>query len=142
MAAELEKTREQKQGQLQQELEAVKQHLAKLQRIQFAVSSEKRKKSAKPKKERKKRSRSGACFQPDLAVQEQWFELDEADKICPGCGDPLAEMGACTEDSELIDPLARQVRKMGREGLRIDTQTLWDQLDVLAEHLEPTYLGI
>ena len=39
-------------------------------------------------------------------------------------------------------PLARQVRKMKREGLRIDTQTLWDQLHKLADHLETTYLGI
>jgi transposase len=39
-------------------------------------------------------------------------------------------------------PLARQVRRMERQGLRIDTQTLWDQLDKLADHIETTYLGI
>lgn len=198
LSARIDALEQRTQAQLQQELDAVKQHLAKLQKIQFAASSEKRKKDAEPKKDRKKRSRSGARPQPDLRVQEQWFELDEADKICPGCGDPLAEMGQCSEDSELVDiierqfvlkkvkrqkyccrgcghidtalgplklrksrrysldftigvaldkyldhlPLARQARKMGREGLRIDTQTLWDQLDVLAEHLEPSYLGI
>ena len=28
---------------------------------------------------------------------------------------------------------------MRREGLEIDSQTLWDQLNVLARHLEPVY---
>lgn len=36
-------------------------------------------------------------------------------------------------------PLARQVRAMRMHGLVIDTQTLWDQLKVLAEHLRPSY---
>jgi transposase len=36
-------------------------------------------------------------------------------------------------------PLARQVRQMARLGLRTDTQTLWDQLWALSQHLWPTY---
>jgi transposase len=36
-------------------------------------------------------------------------------------------------------PLARQVKIMKREGLKADTQTLWDQLWALASHLKPTY---
>jgi transposase len=36
-------------------------------------------------------------------------------------------------------PLERQVRMMAREGLRVDSQTLWDQLNAIAHHLEPTY---
>jgi transposase len=36
-------------------------------------------------------------------------------------------------------PLARQVRQMARQGLAIDTQTLWDQLLALSHHLTPTY---
>jgi transposase len=39
-------------------------------------------------------------------------------------------------------PLERQVRKMGREGLDIDSQTLWDQLWALACLLEPVYDAI
>ena len=35
--------------------------------------------------------------------------------------------------------LERQVRMMGREGLQVDSQTLWDQIQALARHLEPTY---
>jgi transposase len=36
-------------------------------------------------------------------------------------------------------PLERQVRMMAREGLHVESQTLWDQLHALARHLEPTY---
>lgn len=36
-------------------------------------------------------------------------------------------------------PLARQVRAMRMHGLIIDTQTLWDQLNALAKHLQPSY---
>lgn len=36
-------------------------------------------------------------------------------------------------------PLERQVRMMARAGLIIDSQTLWDQIQALARHLEPTY---
>jgi transposase len=36
-------------------------------------------------------------------------------------------------------PLARQSRQMARQGLEVDTQTLWDQLYALARHLRPTH---
>jgi transposase len=36
-------------------------------------------------------------------------------------------------------PLNRQCRQMGREGLIIDTQTLWDQIEALAGHLHDSY---
>ena len=39
-------------------------------------------------------------------------------------------------------PLERQVRMMAREGLHVDSQTLWDQLNALARHLEPTYAAL
>src|SRR5213594_67043 len=39
-------------------------------------------------------------------------------------------------------PLERQARIMRREGLTIDSQTLWDQLDVLATVLQPTYAAL
>ena len=35
-------------------------------------------------------------------------------------------------------PLERQVRAMGRDGLDVDSQRIWDQICVLARHLEPT----
>ena len=34
-------------------------------------------------------------------------------------------------------PLERQTRMMAREGLQVDSQTLWDQLNALARTLEP-----
>jgi transposase len=36
-------------------------------------------------------------------------------------------------------PLERQARKMGREGLQIDSQTLWNQIEALARKLTPAY---
>ena len=36
-------------------------------------------------------------------------------------------------------PLERQARIMRREGLDIDSQTLWDQIEALATVLQPTY---
>lgn len=36
-------------------------------------------------------------------------------------------------------PLERQVRKMKREGLRVSSQTLWDQIWALAQVLRPVY---
>ena len=36
-------------------------------------------------------------------------------------------------------PLERQVRMMAREGLIVESHTLWDQLQALARHLGPTY---
>lgn len=202
MSAELDKLREEKQGRLQRELEAVKQHLKKLQKMQFGASSEKRKRDETRDKSRRRRrdeeTERGPTPQPDLPKIEETFELDEADKICPECGDPLEEMGDCAETSEMIDvierkfivkqlrrqkytcrccghieaalgpdklrgtrryspefaievainkyldhlPLERQARRMGRQGLKVTSQTLWDQIERLADHLETTYLGI
>lgn len=39
-------------------------------------------------------------------------------------------------------PLERQVRVMKHEGLLIDSQTLWDQINALANLLTPTYTAI
>ena len=36
-------------------------------------------------------------------------------------------------------PLERQCRMMRREGLDVDSQTLWDQIETLARALRPTY---
>jgi transposase len=39
-------------------------------------------------------------------------------------------------------PLERQVRIMDREGLTVTSQTLWDQVDTLAQVVRPTYDAI
>ncbi|MBM3321532.1 MAG: IS66 family transposase [Candidatus Eisenbacteria bacterium] len=46
--------------------------------------------------------------------------------------------------SKFLDhlPLERQARILRREGLAIDSQTLWDQTNLLAHHLAPTVQAI
>ena len=63
-----------------------------------------------------------------------------APKLQPG-GRYSVEFGVEVAISKYLDhlPLERQVRMMRREGLEIDSQTLWDQLNVLSRHLEPVY---
>ena len=39
-------------------------------------------------------------------------------------------------------PLERQVRILERQGLSVTSQTLWDQIDALARHLEPSYKAL
>lgn len=39
-------------------------------------------------------------------------------------------------------PLERQTRIMRREGLAIDSQTLWDQIEAAATALQPTYAAV
>lgn len=54
------------------------------------------------------------------------------------------DFGAHVVAHKYVDhaPLERQVRAMKREGLDIDSQTLWDQVEAVAERLEPTYDAI
>jgi transposase len=61
-------------------------------------------------------------------------------KLIPG-GRYSVDFAVEVAASKYLDhlPLERQVRSMGREGLQIDSQTLWDQLDALAQHLQGTY---
>jgi transposase len=51
------------------------------------------------------------------------------------------EFGVEVAVSKYLDhlPLSRQARIMKREGLLIDSQTLWDQIYHLTHHLKPTY---
>ena len=42
--------------------------------------------------------------------------------------------------SHAVQDLAMGRRK--RQGLNVTSQTLWDQIDKLADHVETTYLGI
>jgi len=61
-------------------------------------------------------------------------------KLIPG-GRYSVEFALHVAEAKYLDhqPLERQVRMMGRRGLDIDSQTLWDQIDALARHLAPTY---
>jgi transposase len=61
-------------------------------------------------------------------------------KLTPG-GRYSPEFAVHLAEAKYLDhlPLERQARAMGRKGLGIDSQTLWDQLVALARHLHPTY---
>ena len=61
-------------------------------------------------------------------------------KLTPG-GRYSPEFAVHVAESKYLDhlPLERQARAMGRKGLDVDSQTLWDQLGALARHLTPTY---
>jgi transposase len=60
--------------------------------------------------------------------------------VIPG-GRYAPEFGAGVAVAKYTDhlPLERQVRMMTREGLHVDSQTLWDPLNAMARHLAPTY---
>ena len=47
-----------------------------------------------------------------------------------------------SEKYEDHNPLARQVRQMGRVGLDATSQTLWDQVLALSRHLAPSYWAL
>jgi transposase len=61
-------------------------------------------------------------------------------QVIPG-GRYAPEFGVGVAVAKYTDhlPLERQVRMMAREGLIVDSQTLWDQLNAIAHHLGPTY---
>jgi transposase len=64
-------------------------------------------------------------------------------KLIPG-GRYSVDFAIHVAEQKYLDhlPLERQARAMGRNGLEVDSQTLWDQLDALARHLEPTYQAL
>ena len=61
-------------------------------------------------------------------------------KLTPG-GRYSIDFAAQVAENKYLDhlPLERQVRTMARNGLVIDSQTLWDQIEKLAQYLQPTY---
>jgi transposase len=64
-------------------------------------------------------------------------------RLIPG-GRYSIEFAVDVAVSKYLDhlPLNRQAGIMQREGLAIDSQTLWDQIEALARHLEPTYQAL
>ena len=64
-------------------------------------------------------------------------------KLIPG-GRYSVDFAVHVAEQKYLDhlPLERQVKDMGRAGLDTDSQALWDQINVLARHLEPTYRAL
>lgn len=54
-------------------------------------------------KEKKAREAFGATKQPNLRVDEEVFDLDDADKVCTSCGGALFELEGEDDTSEMID---------------------------------------
>ncbi len=81
-------------------------------------------------KRQKYRCRCGACIETALGPP----------KLIPG-GRYSVDVAVSVAIAKYADhlPLARQARQMARAGLEIGTQALWDQINALAVHLEPTH---
>jgi len=64
-------------------------------------------------------------------------------KLIPG-GRYSVDFAVHVAEQKYLDhlPLERQVRAMERAGLNVDSQTIWDQISVLARHLEPSYRAL
>jgi transposase len=64
-------------------------------------------------------------------------------KLIPG-GRYAPEFAVQVAIDKYLDhlPLERQSRILERHGLRVTSQTLWDQIDALAKHLEPSYQAL
>lgn len=64
-------------------------------------------------------------------------------KLIPG-GRYAPEFAVEVATCKYLDhlPLERQVRIMEREGLSVDSHTLWNQIEALARHLEPSYTAL
>ena len=199
--AELKKSTDPEQV-VQLRMQAIEEHLAKLQKMVFGPSSERTKSDDSGNKGNRtnKREHKGHARreQPQLPLITRRHEVPEAERVCDVCGKSLVEWSGQHESSREVHilrrafvmvehqqqkmrcpdgccvktaptprklfrgarysidfaievaiekylyhmPLARQVRRMKSEGLIIDTQTLWDQLDKLSVLMLPLYKRI
>lgn len=64
--------------------------------------SERRPRGKSPRSPKKARTQFGPTPQPELPIQEIVHDLDEADKICPCCGEPLQPWAKQDEKSEVV----------------------------------------
>ena len=64
-------------------------------------------------------------------------------KLIPG-GRYSIEFAVEVAAAKYLDhlPLDRQRRMMSRQGLEVDTQTLWDQIETLQRYLRPSYAAL
>jgi transposase len=96
---------------LQAELFRLQEQLNQRERALFGDKTERRE-GTEPKdiahaKDQSPQRGHGPTEQPSLPIEPVLHTLDEADRVCPGCGDPLTEMGEHTEDAEEIDVVER-----------------------------------
>jgi transposase len=81
-------------------------------------------------KRQKYRCSCGSCIETALGPH----------KLIPG-GRYSTDFAVSVAIAKYADhlPLERQVRIMKRQGLAVDSQTLWDQINALARHLQPAH---
>lgn len=183
---------------LQQELFALQEQMASLQRKLFAASSERRPRDGGDKERKKPEPPTGPREQKKLPHVEDVHELVGDERKCGCCGLEMVLWDGQDEETEEVDvverkfvlkkhirkkyrckcgaspklaprpptlpgggryslafaigvvvakwcdhlPLERQVRMMRREGLDVDSSTLWEQAERLARVLAPTYDAI
>ena len=99
-----------KREQLELELQMLQERLAERDAELFGTSrSERRGRrgKGKDKKGRKKQTGHGPTPQPDVEHQTVEHTLDEADTICPACGDELHPKEGWYEESEEIGVVRR-----------------------------------
>ena len=78
----------------------------------------------------KYRCACGGCVQTALGPK----------KLIPGGRyAPSVAVGVAVDKYADHLPLERQARIMTRQGLTMDSQTLWDQIDALVKHVQPAY---
>jgi len=70
--------------------------------------SERRANVDKEKKTKEPQVGHGPTAQPELEVQEELFDVDDADKVCPICGDHLEDWDGHEDETEVIDVVERK----------------------------------
>jgi transposase len=70
--------------------------------------SERRANHEKPEKEKNPQRGHGPTDQPKAEVQKKLFDVDEADMVCPICGDALEDWEGHEDETEVIDVVERK----------------------------------
>lgn len=98
--------------QLSLELAKLQDQVAHLQRKLFGTSSEKRPKDDEKaaKAEKDSRRGHGPRPQPELPIEPVDHEVDDADRICGLCGDPMEDWEGQTEDSDEVTVVQRSFK--------------------------------
>lgn len=112
LTEELSQARGDDADRLQLELQLLKEQLQQRNQALFGTSSEKRNRSVKDSEEEsaKPLPGHGPRPQPSLPIDEVFFELDEADRMCPKCGGDLTEMAGQFEEADVVDVVSREFR--------------------------------
>ena len=112
--------------QLQLELASLQKELEKRTAKVFDHASEKRARkdgdAGEGDENKPKQKGHGPTEQPQLRIEPVLHHLDEADRICPCCGEPLVEIPGETEDSDEIDEVQREfiIRRHKKQKYRCE----------------------